>query len=82
MVEDYGMRYHEYTLTPPSPPHPPHLPLCDAFRSLEGYQMYALPRTEARGDGVACFVKEGIDVLDRQASIYFQSAATGPPTRS
>lgn len=36
-------------------------------RSLEGYRMYTLPRTEARGDGVACFVKRGIEVLDRQA---------------
>lgn len=33
--------------------------------------MYTLPRTEARGDGLACFVKEGIDVLDRQASEFF-----------
>lgn len=30
--------------------------------------MFTLPRTEQRGDGVACFVKEGIEVLDRQAS--------------
>eukprot|EP00903_Cladosiphon_okamuranus_P017828 g16407.t1 len=35
-------------------------------RSLQGYSMFTLPRTEARGDGVACFVKEDIDVLDKQ----------------
>lgn len=32
--------------------------------------MYTLPRTESRGDGVACFVKEGIEVLDKQASFF------------
>lgn len=35
-------------------------------RGLRGYRMFTLPRTESRGDGVACFVKEGIEVLDRQ----------------
>lgn len=30
--------------------------------------MYVLPRTGSRGDGLGCFVKEGIAVLDRQAS--------------
>ena len=39
-------------------------------RCLEGYRMYTLPRTESRGDGVACFVKQGIEVLDRQASSH------------
>ncbi|CAN0443454.1 unnamed protein product, partial [Hapterophycus canaliculatus] len=28
--------------------------------------MFTLARTEARGDGVACFVKNGVQVLDRQ----------------
>ena len=37
-----------------------------ASRSLQGYRMFTLPRTEARGDGVACFVKDGIHVLDKQ----------------
>ncbi|CAN0180600.1 unnamed protein product, partial [Ectocarpus fasciculatus] len=35
-------------------------------RGLQGYRMFTLPRTESRGDGVACFIKEGIEVLDRQ----------------
>ncbi|CAM9970436.1 unnamed protein product [Discosporangium mesarthrocarpum] len=35
-------------------------------RTLENYSMHALARTEARGDGVGCFVREGVDVVDRQ----------------
>lgn len=34
--------------------------------TLKGYRMFTLARTEARGDGVACFVKDGVQVLDRQ----------------
>lgn len=30
--------------------------------------MFTLPRTGSRGDGLACFVKDGIEVLDRQVS--------------
>lgn len=38
--------------------------------------MYTLPRTEARGDGVACFVKEGIEVLDREVQLNVTSELT------
>ncbi|CAM9860522.1 unnamed protein product, partial [Ectocarpus sp. 8 AP-2014] len=42
--------------------------MVDMYRrlGLRGYRMFTLPRTESRGDGVACFVKEGIEVLDKQ----------------
>ncbi|CAM9474799.1 unnamed protein product, partial [Ectocarpus sp. 13 AM-2016] len=42
--------------------------MVDMYRrlGLRGYRMFTLPRTESRGDGLACFVKEGIEVLDRQ----------------
>lgn len=32
--------------------------------------MYTLPRTGSKGDGLACFVKDGIDVLDRQVNVF------------